>query len=66
MKAKNVWRQPVLTIIKRFQPEENVLSACKGTDFSGYTLGSNGRKQGCYQTSAGPTCSNPCNILSTT
>ena len=58
MKAKNVWRKPVLTIIKRFQPEENVLATCKGTAYSSHTLGQNGTQSGCFKNKGN--CGNSC------
>lgn len=37
--AKKEWTKPELTVLVRSNPEEAVLSACKGTDASGYATG---------------------------
>ncbi|MBN1472125.1 MAG: hypothetical protein JW925_10125 [Syntrophaceae bacterium] len=66
MRLKHTWRTPLLSVIKRSNPEENVLTACKGTSFSGFMGGSNGKKQGCYLQAAAANCTGECSDITST
>ena len=66
MLIKN-WVKPQLQIIIRSNPEEMILTACKGTRRSGRTGGgtnsNNAEKSGCVYSTAGNNCQGQCTDL---